>query len=116
MAKTKTKSKAKAKPKAKMMKIAFTPIEDRVLVRPAAAETVSASGIVLPDSAQEKPLRGEIVAVGPGRLAKSGTRLKMPVAVGNQVVYGKYSGNEIQFEGEEYKILRADEILATINA
>lgn len=121
MAKTKTKAKKPAKAaakkpaKAKKMKIAFTPIEDRVLVRPAAAETVSASGIVLPDSAQEKPLRGEIVAVGPGRLAKSGARLEMPVAVGDQVVYGKYSGNEIQFEGEEYKILRADEILATIN-
>jgi len=117
MAKTKTKAKAKtkAKIKPKKMTIAFTPIEDRVLVLPASAETVSASGIVLPDSAQEKPLRGVIVAVGPGRLAKSGARLEMPVAVGDQVVYGKYSGNEIQFEGEEYKILRADEILATIN-
>jgi len=86
-----------------------------VLVRPAAAETVSASGIVLPDSAQEKPLRGEVIAVGPGRVATNGSRLEMPVAVGDQVVYGKYSGNEIQFQGDDFKILRADEILATIN-
>ncbi|MGB0954238.1 MAG: co-chaperone GroES [Planctomycetota bacterium] len=100
--------------KTKKMKIAFTPIEDRVLVRPAAAETVSASGIVLPDSAQEAPLRGEIVAVGPGKMAKSGARMELPVSVGDLVVYGPYSGNEIQFEGEDYKILRADEILAKI--
>ena len=114
-AKAPAKAKAKTPAKAKKVTIAFTPIEDRVLVRPAAAETVSASGIVLPDSAQEKPLRGVIVAVGPGRLAKNGARLEMPVSVGEQVVYGKYSGSEIQFEGQEYKILRADEILATIN-
>ncbi len=100
--------------KSKKMKIAFTPIEDRVLVRPAEAETVSASGIVLPDSAQEAPLRGEVIAVGPGRLNKDGERMEMPVAVGDQVVYGKYSGNEIEFDGDDYKILRADEILAKI--
>ena len=100
--------------KSKKMKIAFTPIEDRVLVRPAEAETVSASGIVLPDSAQEAPLRGEVIAIGPGRLNKDGERMEMPVAVGDQVVYGKYSGNEIEFDGEDYKILRADEILAKI--
>lgn len=95
-------------------KIAFTPIEDRVLVRPAVAETVSASGIVLPDSAQEAPMRGDVVAIGAGRLDKKGKRLELPVAVGDVVVYGKYSGNEIEFEGQDYKILRADEILAKI--
>jgi len=95
-------------------KIAFTPIEDRVLVRPAVAETVSASGIVLPDSAQEAPMRGDVVAIGAGRLGKDGKRLELPVAVGDVVVYGKYSGNEIEFEGQDYKILRADEILAKI--
>lgn len=102
--------------KTKKNKLAFTPIEDRVLVRPAVAETVSASGIVLPDSAQEAPLRGEILAVGPGRRAQDGSRLEMPVAIGDQVVYGKYSGNEIRIDGEDYKILRAEEILATIQA
>ena len=95
-------------------KIAFTPIEDRVLVRPAVAETVSASGILLPDSAQEAPMRGDVVAIGAGRLSKDGKRLELPVAVGDVVVYGKYSGNEIEFEGQDYKILRADEILAKI--
>ncbi|MFK5956775.1 MAG: co-chaperone GroES [Planctomycetota bacterium] len=95
-------------------KIAFTPIEDRVLVRPAVAETVSASGIVLPDSAQEAPMRGDVVAIGAGRLDKDGKRMELSVAVGDVVVYGKYSGNEIEFEGQDYKILRADEILAKI--
>ena len=97
-------------------KIAFTPIEDRVLVRPTKAETMSASGIVLPDSAQEAPLRGDVVAIGAGRLSKDGKRLELPVAIGDVVVYGKYSGNEIEFEGQDYKILRADEILAKIEA
>jgi len=97
------------------MKTNFTPIEDRVLLRPAQAETVRASGIVLPDAATEKPLRGEILAVGPGRPAKgSADRLEMPVSVGDQVVYGRYSGSDIKIDGEEYKILRADEILARI--
>ena len=114
-AKKPVKAKAKSPAKAKKVTIAFTPIEDRVLVLPAAAETVSASGIVLPDSAQEKPLRGVIVAVGPGRVAKNGARLEMPVSVGEQVVYGKYSGSEIQFEGQEYKLPRAPALLATIN-
>jgi len=100
----------------KKTKIAFTPIEDRVLIRPADAETVSASGIVLPDTAQEKPMRGEVVSAGPGRIGKDGQRLPMPVKSGDQVVYGKYAGNAIKFDGEEYKILRADEILALIEA
>jgi len=118
-AKAKVKAKAPAKTKApavaKKVNFGFRPIEDRVLIRPAAAETVSASGILLPSSAQETPLRGEIVAVGPGRFSKDGVRIEMPVAVADEVVYGIYSGSEIQFEGVDYKILRADEILAIIN-
>ncbi|MDP6940467.1 MAG: co-chaperone GroES [Planctomycetota bacterium] len=94
--------------------IAFTPIEDRVLVLPTAAETVSTGGIVLPDSAQEKPLSGTIMAAGPGRYDKAGSRIPMPVANGDEVIFGKYSGTEIEFEGETYKVLRADEILAKI--
>ncbi len=108
-------AKAKATGVAKKVNFGFRPIEDRVLVRPAAAETVSKSGILLPSSAQEAPLRGVIVAVGPGRIAKNGVRMEMPVAIADEVVYGKYSGSEIQFGGEDYKILRADEILAIIN-
>jgi len=96
-------------------KISFRPLEDRVLVRPAESETVTAGGIVLPDNAQEKPQRGEVVAAGPGRLSKKGERLPMPVAVGDSVIYGKFSGNNLEIEGEEYKVLRADEILAKLD-
>lgn len=96
-------------------KISFKPLEDRVLVRPADSESVSAGGIVLPDNAQEKPQRGEIVAAGPGRLSKKGERLPMPVAVGDTVIYGKFSGNNLDIGGEEFKVLRADEILAKLD-
>jgi len=96
-------------------KISFQPLEDRVLVRPAESESVSAGGIVLPDNAQEKPQRGQIVAAGPGRLSKKGERLPMPVAVGDTVIYGKFSGSNIEMNGEEYKVLRADEILAKLD-
>lgn len=95
-------------------KIAFHPLEDRVLVRPLEAETVSAGGIVLPDTAQEKPMRGEIVAAGPGKLGKDGNRVPMPVAIGDHVIYGKYAGHDIKFDGDEYKVLRAEELLAKI--
>ncbi|MBT3341182.1 MAG: co-chaperone GroES [Planctomycetes bacterium] len=94
----------------------FTPIEDRVLVRPVAAETVSPSGIVLPDSAQEKPNQGVVVAVGAGRTNPDGTRADMPIADGDTVVYGKYSGQEITLNGEDFKILRAADLLAKIDA
>ncbi len=100
----------------KTTKIAFQPLEDRVLVRPAEPETVSASGIVLPDQAQEKPQRGTVVAAGPGRVDRKGELRPMPVAVGDEVVYGKYAGHEIEIDGQEYKILRADELLAKIEA
>jgi chaperonin GroES len=95
-------------------KIAFIPIEDRVLVRPADAEEVTAGGIVLPGSAQEKPLSGEVVAIGPGRYDDNGKRMPMPVATGDEVIFGKYSGSDIEFEGADYKVLRASEILAKI--
>ncbi len=98
----------------KSTKPAFTPIEDRVLVRPLEAETVSSGGIVLPDSAKEKPQRGAVIAVGPGRLDKSGKRMDMPVAIGDEVIFGKYAGSSIEFDREDYKVLRADEILAKI--
>ncbi|RMH01610.1 MAG: co-chaperone GroES [Planctomycetota bacterium] len=100
--------------KKKAARIAFTPIEDRVLIAPAAGEEVTASGIVLPDSAQEKPNRGTVVAAGPGRLGQDGKRLEMPVAPGDEVIFGKYAGNKVEIDGTEYKVLRAEEILARI--
>jgi len=105
MAKTAKKSAAKT---------AFSPLEDRVLIRPVEAETVSSGGIVLPDSAQEKPQRGVVVATGPGKLNKDGKRLPVPVAKGDEVIYGRYAGNEVEMDGEEFKVLRVDEILAKI--
>jgi chaperonin GroES len=95
-------------------KISFTPLEDRVLICPDESEGISAGGIVLPDNAKEKPQRGKIVAAGPGKLNKKGERLPMPVAVGDSVIYGKFAGNDIEIEGEDYKVLHADEILAKI--
>jgi chaperonin GroES len=97
-------------------KIAFTPIEDRVLIEPAAAETVSAAGIFLPNSASEAPLRGEVLAVGTGSLNKDGSRAELPVKVGDQVVYAKFSGSKIEVGGCEFLIVRANEILAVINS
>jgi len=97
-------------------KIAFTPIEDRVLIEPAAAETVSAAGILLPNSASETPLRGEVLAVGAGALNKDGSRAELPVRVGDHVVYTKFSGSKIEVGGCEFLIVRANEILAVINS
>ena len=92
----------------------FTPIEDRVLIRPIDAESVSPSGIVLPESAQEKPNRGVVVAAGPGRTNKDGAKSTMPITEGDEVIYAQYAGSKVEIQGEEYKILRADEILAKL--
>ncbi|MBC8329073.1 MAG: co-chaperone GroES [Planctomycetes bacterium] len=100
--------------KKKRAKIAFTPIEDRLLIQPAEGETVSAGGIFLPDSAKETPTRGTVVAAGPGRLGKDGKRLEMPVAAGDEVIYGKYAGSNVEIGGTEFKVLRADEVLAKL--
>lgn len=90
------------------------PLDDNIIVKPAAAEEVTAGGIVLPDSAQEKPLRGEVVATGPGRLLKNGKRLEPSVKRGDNVLFGKYSGSDIKIDGVEHKILREAEILAIL--
>jgi chaperonin GroES len=97
-----------------MAKIKIRPLDDRVVVRPTDAEEVTAGGIVLPDSAQEKPQRGTVIAVGAGRLLENGSRGELSVAVGDQVIYGKFGGADIEVEGEEVKILREGEILAKV--
>lgn len=88
------------------------PLADRVVIRPVAKEEVTKGGIVLPDTAKDKPQEGEVIAVGPGRLNEDGTRLAMEVKVGDRVVYAKYAGMEIKLDDEELLILRESDILA----
>ena len=90
------------------------PLDDRVVIEPMAAEETTAGGIVLPDAAQEKPQRGTVVAVGPGKLLDSGERGELSVSVGDEVIYGKYGGTEIEVEGNDVKILRESDILAKV--
>jgi chaperonin GroES len=95
-------------------KITLRPLDDRVVVSPLDAEEMTAGGIVLPDAAREKPQRGTVVAVGIGKLLDSGVRGELSVKVGDQVIYGKYGGSEVEVDGTEYKILRESDILAKV--
>jgi chaperonin GroES len=92
-------------------KFGLSPLEDRVVVKPSEAEETTASGIVIPDTAKERPQEGEVVAVGPGRF-EDGQRIPMDVKVGNQVIYSKYGGTEVKVDGDEYLILSARDVLA----
>ena len=94
--------------------MALNPLDDRVVVAPVDAAETTAGGIVLPDAAREKPQRGKIVATGPGRLLESGERAEMSLAVGDEVLFGKYGGTDIEVEGVEVKILRESDILAKL--
>src|SRR6201995_808352 len=92
------------------------PLEDRIVVRPGEAEETTASGLVIPDTAKEKPQHGEVLAVGPGRRAEnSGDLIPMEVAVGDTVVYSKYGGTEISSDGEDLLILNARDVLAKVS-
>jgi chaperonin GroES len=91
------------------------PLSDRVLVKAIEKENKSKSGIIIPDTAKEKPMMGEVVAVGPGKMGEDGKRLKMEVKVKDHVLYGKYSGTDIKIEGNEYLILNQSDILAIVN-
>ena len=97
-------------------KITLRPLDDRVVVSPLDAEEMTAGGIVLPDAAREKPQRGKVVAVGIGKLLDSGARGELSVKVGDEVIFGKYGGSEVEVDGEEYKILRESDILAKVTA
>ncbi|TWT76625.1 10 kDa chaperonin [Planctomycetes bacterium CA13] len=97
-----------------MAKLSLRPLDDRVVVEPQEAEEMTAGGIVLPDAAREKPLRGTIVAVGPGKLLDSGNRGELSVTVGDTVIYGRYGGSDIEVDGKELKILRESDILAKV--
>lgn len=91
------------------------PLSDRVIVKPAEAEEKTASGIILPDTAKEKPIEGTVVAVGPGKTSDDGKLIKPEVKVGDKVLYGKYSGTEVTIDGEEYLIMRESDIFGIIN-
>ena len=96
------------------MGLSLKPLADRVVVEPAPAEDKSAGGIILPDTAQEKPQQGTVVAVGTGKVSDSGNLVEMTVKEGDKVLYGKYSGSEVTFDGVDYVIMRESDILAVL--
>ncbi|MFI5957871.1 co-chaperone GroES [Cryptosporangium sp. NPDC051539] len=95
-------------------KVTIRPLEDRILVQANEAETTTASGIVIPDTAKEKPQEGTVLAVGPGRVDDKGTRVPVDVKVGDTVIYSKYGGTEVKYAGEEYLLLSARDVLAVV--
>ncbi len=97
------------------MSVSIKPLEDRVLVKPLDAEQTTASGLVIPDTAKEKPQEGEVLAVGPGRWDEDGeNRVPLDVSVGDKVLYSKYGGTEVKYQGDEYLILSARDVLAIL--
>ncbi|MEM6551300.1 MAG: co-chaperone GroES [Planctomycetota bacterium] len=100
----------------KSKKTTVKPLDDRVLIKPDAAEEKTASGLYLPESAKEKPMQGKIVAAGPGKLNDDGSRTALAVKKGDTVLYGKYAGTEIEVDGDELKIMRESELLGVLEA
>ena len=97
-----------------IVSVNIKPLEDRIVVKPLDAEQTTASGLVIPDTAKEKPQEGEVVAIGPGRIDDNGNRVPLDVAVGDKVIYSKYGGTEVKYSGEEYLVLSARDVLAVI--
>ncbi|GAA2520142.1 co-chaperone GroES [Pilimelia columellifera] len=95
-------------------KVAIKPLEDRIVVQANEAETTTASGLVIPDTAKEKPQEGTVLAVGPGRVDDNGNRIPVDVQIGETVLYSKYGGTEVKYAGEEYLVLSARDVLAVI--
>ncbi len=98
-----------------LVSVNIKPLEDRIVVQPLDAEQTTASGLVIPDTAKEKPQEGEVLAVGPGRVDDNGQRVPIDVAVGDKVIYSKYGGTEVKYAGAEYLILSARDVLAVIS-
>ena len=90
------------------------PLNDRLLVKRMASETTSSGGIVIPDSAQEKPIMGEVIAVGHGKILDNGETRKLDVAVGDKILFGKYSGTDVKFDGEEYLMMKEEDVMAVL--
>ena len=97
------------------MSVSIKPLEDRIVIKSLEAEQTTASGLVIPDTAKEKPQEGEVLAVGPGRIDDKGNRVPLDVAEGDVVIYSKYGGTEVKYGGEEYLILSSRDILAVVN-
>ena len=110
---TPTKVKAKTKTKTKT-KTKLVPLGDRIVIKPVVQEEVLASGILIPDTAKEKPQQGEVVAAGAGRLDENGKRVPMEVKVGDRVLYAKYTGQEVKIEQEEYIVLSEKDVLCKV--
>jgi chaperonin GroES len=96
------------------MSVSLQPLEDRIVVKPSEGEEMTASGLVIPDTAKEKPQEGEVLAVGPGRF-EDGNRVPLDVKVGDKVIYSKYGGTEVKISGDELLILSARDVLAIVN-
>ena len=94
--------------------LTLKPLDDRVVVQPSDAEEKTSGGILLPDTAKQKPQQGTVVAIGPGKLSEKGERLALAVKVGDTVLFGKYSGSDVEISGKEFKILRQSEILGKV--
>ena len=96
------------------MSVNIKPLEDKIVVQASEAEATTASGLVIPDTAKEKPQEGKVLAVGPGRFDEDGARVPLDVAIGDIVIYSKYGGTEVKHNGEEYLVLSARDVLAII--
>ena len=96
------------------MSVNIKPLEDRIVVQPLDAEQTTASGLVIPDTAKEKPQEGEVLAIGPGRIDDNGNRVPLDVNIGDKVIYSKYGGTEVKHAGEEFLLLSARDLLAKI--
>ena len=94
--------------------ISIKPLEDRIVIRQVEAEQTTASGLVIPDTAKEKPQEGEVIAVGPGRVDDNGNRIPVDVKVGDVVIYSRYGGTEVKYEGQEFQILSSRDVLAVV--
>lgn len=90
------------------------PLQDRIVVKRVAEETTTKGGIIIPDTAKEKPAEGKVIAVGNGKVADDGKRIALEIKVGDRILFGKYSGTEVKIEGEEFLIMREDDVLGVI--
>ncbi|MDV6013066.1 co-chaperone GroES [Haloechinothrix sp. LS1_15] len=97
------------------MSVNIKPLEDRIVVQASEAEETTASGLVIPDTAKEKPQEGKVLAVGPGRIDEKGNRIPLDIKEGDVVIHSKYGGTEVKYNGEEYLILSARDVLAIVN-